>query len=88
MVIVSCVYKKKENNNGNVMQDKRWDTITRPLAIGFASPYALGITTMFIPKGIEMDTTAQIYVTCDIGIKERANANTAGIATRRIRERV
>ena len=49
-----------ENKTGKVMQDKIWDTITSPLAIGFASPYALGITTMFIPNGIEMETTAQI----------------------------
>ena len=68
------------------MQDKRWDTITRPLAIGFASPYALGITTIFIPSGIEMETTAQIYAVCDIGINDRTAEKTAGMTTRRIRD--
>ena len=70
------------------MQDKRWETITSPLATGLASPYALGITTMFIPSGMEMETTAQIYATCGIGIKESTREKVAGIATRRIRESV
>jgi len=42
------------------MQDKRCDTITRPLHMGFSCPYDAGITTIFMPSGIEMETTAQI----------------------------
>ena len=68
------------------MQDKMCEIITRPLAIGFACPYALGITTMFIPRGMEMETTAQMYAICDIGIKDKTAENVAGIATRRIND--
>ena len=75
-----------ENKTGKVMQDKMWEIITSPLAIGFASPYALGITTMFIPSGMEMETTAQMYAICGIGIKDKTAENVAGIATRRIND--
>ena len=80
--IQSTVVSSKKTT-GMVAQDRVWEMSAIPAATEVSLPYAAGITTVFSPRGMAREQTAQTAKVSGKGIRSIAPRNSSGKISRR-----